>query len=700
MRRKIFMAAVLLLVTGTLYAAFTFPAEDIRWGTTYATKKNGDLATWCAEAEGLINAGGTFAGGTVTSDVTMANGIYIQSHTTAADASAIQVYDDNGAAFYNALSWTNGNTPAVVLGATNNSLGIYSTAFNVSTAGAVTGVTTLDASGIVTALGGVTLQNAGTLTNSAASEITLTSSGENLTFDMDAGTNIVGLKSSTGVNKLELGTVDDINGVGTVTFDDAASTVTLPTNAAAQDLTIGVTGATDSSLKFVSSGTGADAISLITSAGGMDLTVVGAAAGEDIDITADSSIKITSTEAVTDAVVISASTALGGIDITSNEDIDITTTGAAGEDISITNSGGSVNITATENLAGTIVIATTGGGGTSEDITLTNDQGTGEGAITITATAGGIDLNAATGKNVDILGGQFIVLSNENVANAIYLRTNTGTTETINLTNTLGTAENAINVTSTAGGVDIDAALLKDVALDGGQVLVTGKDAVANQIYLNATGTVAGNAINLATTNGGIVLTAGNATNGDITVTAGDAFAMNATGTAVITSSDWGISTAGVVTKIASLGFDNSDAVYTATTAVSSAEILALFTTAKTIVAGGGANTTIVPLACEIHYIYSTTAYTINGSTNLQLKYVDKNGVACSGTIATTGFIDQAADMYVNLICPAGAFASTAMTAAQCVNTAVALTCATANPTLGVGTLRVKLIYCLRPTTS
>jgi hypothetical protein len=187
---------------------------------------------------------------------------------------------------------------------------------------------------------------------------------------------------------------------------------------------------------------------------------------------------------------------------------------------------------------------------------------------------------------------------------------------------------------------------------------------------------------------------------GVLTETVAGNWSVAATGTGSIATSDWGITTTGVATKLASVGFDNSDAIYTVTTTVSSAELLALFTTAKTIVAGGGANTTIVPLACEIHYIYSTTVYTINGSTNLQLKYVDKNGVACSGTLATTGFIDQAADMYAQLICPSGAFASTAMTAAQCVNAAIALTCANANPTLGVGTLRVKLVYILRPTTS
>ena len=52
-------------------------------------------------------------------------------------------------------------------------------------------------------------------------------------------------------------------------------------------------------------------------------------------------------------------------------------------------------------------------------------------------------------------------------ANAISLTSNIGSTETIVLTNTQGTSEGAITLTSTAGGVDIDAAAAKDVNIAG-----------------------------------------------------------------------------------------------------------------------------------------------------------------------------------------------------------------------------------------
>ena len=120
---------------------------------------------------------------------------------------------------------------------------------------------------------------------------------------------------------------------------------------------------------------------------------------------------VTATEAAADAIVLNASTAAGGIDITSNADIDITTTGAAGEDISITNTGGSIAISATENAADVITI--TANGGISEKIVVTASQGTGADAISLLTSAGGITLTAvgATAGDVTIVAGDDIILT-------------------------------------------------------------------------------------------------------------------------------------------------------------------------------------------------------------------------------------------------------------------------------------------------
>jgi hypothetical protein len=91
-------------------------------------------------------------------------------------------------------------------------------------------------------------------------------------------------------------------------------------------------------------------------------------------------------------VIISASeNAIDGIWIDSRAGgIDINCTGTAGEDIDITAVGSSINLTATENIANAIKIVTNGGG--SETLAITNTQGTGAAAVAVTATAGGITL--------------------------------------------------------------------------------------------------------------------------------------------------------------------------------------------------------------------------------------------------------------------------------------------------------------------
>jgi len=96
---------------------------------------------------------GTFAGGSVTADIVMTTGEYIRSSTTTAHTTGLQGYDVDGTAYVNGISVTNGNTVAVALGAATASVAITSTGFNVSTAGAVSGVTTLAASGNVTTAG-------------------------------------------------------------------------------------------------------------------------------------------------------------------------------------------------------------------------------------------------------------------------------------------------------------------------------------------------------------------------------------------------------------------------------------------------------------------------------------------------------------------------------------------------------------------
>jgi hypothetical protein len=212
---------------------------------------------------------------------------------------------------------------------------------------------------------------------------------------------------------------------------------------------------------FATQGTGEDAVDIDATAGGIDID---AATGKNIAVTGGQFI-VTSNEDVASAINLVTNTGVSETIVVTNTQgtgagsITLTAT-AGGVDIDAAATldadiaGGQVNLVSKDNAAS--AIALTANVGASETIVVTNTQGTGEGAITLTSTAGGIDLNAATGKNVDVLGGQFIVLSNENVANAISLTTNTGASETIVLTNTQGTGAAAINLVATAGQITLN----------------------------------------------------------------------------------------------------------------------------------------------------------------------------------------------------------------------------------------------------
>ncbi|MBC8421927.1 MAG: hypothetical protein H8E03_00745 [Pelagibacteraceae bacterium] len=117
--------------------------------------------------------------------------------------------------------------------------------------------------------------------------------------------------------------------------------------------------------------------------------------------------------------------------------------------------GGQVMMVANHNTTDAIKLHADAGG--SQTITVVNDEGTSEAAIGITSTAGGVDIDASAGKNIDISGGQVLVSSKTDEANAIRLLTDIGTSETIVITNTQGTDAAAIDINATAGGIDIDA---------------------------------------------------------------------------------------------------------------------------------------------------------------------------------------------------------------------------------------------------
>lgn len=130
-------------------------------------------------------------------------------------------------------------------------------------------------------------------------------------------------------------------------------------------------------IDIVTTEANADSIN-VTSAGGIDITATGAAA-KDIDIVCTSgSINLTAGENIATSMVIT------------NTGMDIAITGAAGQDFDLTNTGGSVNITATENVSDAIIINASGAasGMTLDCGTASLTIGTGmKHAVTSVATA-------------------------------------------------------------------------------------------------------------------------------------------------------------------------------------------------------------------------------------------------------------------------------------------------------------------------
>jgi hypothetical protein len=126
-----------------------------------------------------------------------------------------------------------------------------------------------------------------------------------------------------------------------------------------------------------------------------------------------------------------------------------------------------------------------------------------------------------------------------------------------------------------------------------------------------------------------------------------------------------------------------------ATVTVSSAELLALYTTAKQLVAAPAAGKVLEFISGTLSYVKGGTTYTIGSSTNLSVKYKDKTGADVSSTRATTGFIDQSSSQY-SMVRP---LAATLALDANAVAQPLCLALVGGNPTGGDGTLTVNVVY-------
>ena len=120
-------------------------------------------------------------------------------------------------------------------------------------------------------------------------------------------------------------------------------------------------------------------------------------------------------------------------------------------------------------------------------------------------------------------------------------------------------AADAVSIVAGAGGVDISSAATFDIDLTatGGKILGIASEAVADQFKIDATGTVAGDAINLETTDGGVMVNADGAANGDIELNAADDVIITA-GAAITITNVEAVTVSGALTVAGATGLASS----------------------------------------------------------------------------------------------------------------------------------------------
>jgi len=119
---------------------------------------------------------------------------------------------------------------------------------------------------------------------------------------------------------------------------------------------------------------------------------------------------------------------------------------------------------------------------------------------------------------------------------------------------------------------------------------------------------------------------------------------------------------------------------------ISAAEILALYTLAKELVAAPGAGKVLEFISLTLAYDYGTVAYTIGDATNLEVKITDKTGASVSTTQAVTDMIDQVTDQL-------RALDKLEASVTPVDNAPLCLALAGADPTAGDGTIHAKVAY-------
>lgn len=356
------------------------------------------LATGAATEDiDIVNTGGSV---NITATENVAEAIYIRTNGGVTETLRLHADQGTGVASINIGSDVGGITIAGGLG-TADAVNITA-----STAGGGIDIDANTGGFIVDTTGGISLDSAAAsnFTATGAFDITIQSTAGSILvnageavadainvdstggFDLDAALQVnIDSSQAAAANSVRIiasaadGGMDIDSGTGGMTLDTTGA-LSLD-SAAASNFT--VTGAFDLTLNSTAGSvvvTGAEAavdaidINASNAAGGIDVDA--GTGGITIDTTGALSLDsaAASNFTVTGAFDLTLNSTLGSVNLTAgeviadsmvltNNGIDIVTAGAAGRDIDITNTGGSINMTATESIASAIVINASGAAG-------------------------------------------------------------------------------------------------------------------------------------------------------------------------------------------------------------------------------------------------------------------------------------------------------------------------------------------------
>ncbi len=283
---------------------------------------------------------------------------------------------------------------------------------------------------------------------------------------------------------------------------------------------------------------------------------------------------------------------------TINADDSITVTVSAGT-IDIDSTGGDLGIDATDKS-----VLIDAGEAAADDAIIIQVTGAASGMRIISLADIDITTTGAAGEDITITntGGSIVVAATEAIADAI-------------------------GFTST-GGFDVTTAATFDIDLTatGGKCLIVASEAAADQFKVDATGTVAGNAINFETTNGGIILNADGAANGDIEINAVDD--VN-----IITGGDLTIATTGTLSIAGSV--------------ITQAQVATESVTANDTLTTAESGKTFIVLN-DTDGISLTLPAVGSGDNGVWFTIVDANAVAASDVTMEPGTGDKISDGAAN----------------------------------------------------